>query len=73
MVAARQGRFADCTCLIEVVRSNPIPLAHGTNLAVYFHLRDLARTALDPEELAAAREAGRQLDTDTALADFLQR
>jgi hypothetical protein len=72
MVAAREGRFADCAGLLEVSRSNQIPLSDGGTVAVYFYLRDLAKDALDPDQLAAARKAGRQIDTDTALANFLQ-
>lgn len=71
MAAAHDGRFADCAGLLEVVRSNPIALLSGTHFAIARHLRDLAKAALEPDELAAAREAGRQIDTDTALADFL--
>ena len=72
LAAAREGRFADCACLLEISKANPIPLAWGSHLAVYFYLRDLASNALEPDQLAAAREAGRQIDTDTALAAFLQ-
>ena len=72
IVAAGEGRFADCACLLEISKANPIPLAWGSHLAVYLYLRDLARTALEPDQLAATREAGRQIDTHTALTNFLQ-
>ncbi len=69
--AANDGRYADCAALIEAIRSNPVPLSGGPNLALYFHLRNRVRDALDPEAIAAARVKGRTLDVDDTIASFL--
>ena len=70
-VAAGEGRYADCAGLLEVLRSNPVPLSWGGHVSIYLLLRNLAGKALEPDQLAVAREAGRQLDTDTALDAFM--